>query len=43
MFGYERTIETVRQACVEGVSAEDLVEPLMSKARDFDRRRDTGG
>jgi serine phosphatase RsbU (regulator of sigma subunit) len=35
MFGYERTTETVREACVEGISAEDLVERLMSKAREF--------
>ncbi|MBD04560.1 MAG: hypothetical protein CME24_09475 [Gemmatimonadetes bacterium] len=35
MFGYDRTIETVREACVEGISAEDLVERLMSKAREF--------
>jgi hypothetical protein len=35
MFGYERTIERVREACAEGIRAEDLVEPLMSKAREF--------
>jgi serine phosphatase RsbU (regulator of sigma subunit) len=35
MFGYDRTIETVREACTEGISAEDLVERLMSKAREF--------
>ncbi len=35
MFGYERTVETVREACAEGISAQDLVERLMSKARDF--------
>jgi len=35
LFGYERTTETVREACVEGISAEDLVERLMSKAREF--------
>ena len=35
MFGYERTIETVRAACAEGVSSEKLVERLMSKAREF--------
>lgn len=35
MFGYERTIETVRDTCAEGISAEDLVERLMSKTREF--------
>ncbi len=35
MFGYERTIETVREGCAEGISAEALVERLMSKAREF--------
>jgi hypothetical protein len=35
MFGYERTIETVREGCAKGISAEDLVEQLMSKARAF--------
>ncbi len=35
MFGYERTIETVRETCAEGISAKDLVERLMSKAREF--------
>ena len=29
MFGYERTIETVREACGEGIGAEDLVDRLM--------------
>jgi sigma-B regulation protein RsbU (phosphoserine phosphatase) len=35
MFGYERTIETVREACAEGIGAEELVDRLMSKAREF--------
>ena len=35
MFGYERTIETVREACAEGIGAEDLVDRLMSRAREF--------
>jgi phosphoserine phosphatase RsbU/P len=35
MFGYERTIETVRECCGEGISAEALVARLMSKAREF--------
>ena len=35
MFGYERTIKTVREAFVEGISAEDLADRLMSKAREF--------
>ena len=35
MFGYERTIETVREACAEGIGAEELVERLMSRAREF--------
>ncbi|MBT7594139.1 MAG: SpoIIE family protein phosphatase [Gemmatimonadetes bacterium] len=35
MFGYERTIETVREACSEGICAEDLVERLIRKAREF--------
>ncbi len=35
MFGYERTIETVKAACAEGISSQDLVERLMSKAREF--------
>jgi serine phosphatase RsbU (regulator of sigma subunit)/ligand-binding sensor domain-containing protein len=37
MFGYDRTIETVREACIEGISAEDLVARLMSTARAFAR------
>ena len=35
MFGYERTIETVREGCADGITTEDLVERLMSKARQF--------
>ena len=35
MFGYERTIETVREGCAEEITAEDLVERLMSRARQF--------
>ena len=34
MFGYERTIETVREACAKGIGAEDLVDRLMSRARE---------
>ena len=34
MFGYERTIETVREAS-EGIGAEELVDRLMSRAREF--------
>ena len=35
MFDYERTTETVREACAEGIGAEELVDWLMSKAREF--------
>ena len=35
MFGYERTIETVPEACAEGIGAEELVDRLMSRAREF--------
>jgi len=35
MFGSERTIETVREACAEGIGAEDLVDRFMSRAREF--------
>ena len=34
-FGYERTIETVKEACAEGIGAEELVDRLMTKAREF--------
>ena len=34
-FGYERTIETVRVARAEGIGAEELVDRLMSRAREF--------
>jgi serine phosphatase RsbU (regulator of sigma subunit)/ligand-binding sensor domain-containing protein len=35
MYGYERTIETVREACGEGIGAQDLVNRLISSAREF--------
>jgi len=43
MFGYERTIETVREGCAEGITTEDLVERVMSKARQFAWDEPQGG
>jgi hypothetical protein len=43
MFGYERTIERVREACAEGISAEDLVEPLMEQGKRVRRGGILGG
>jgi len=35
MFGYGQTINTVREACAEGIAAEELVDRLMLRARRF--------
>jgi ligand-binding sensor domain-containing protein len=35
MFGYEQTMETVRQGCADRVDAQELVERLMHAARSF--------
>ncbi|MBT4501210.1 MAG: SpoIIE family protein phosphatase [Gemmatimonadetes bacterium] len=35
MFGFERTSETIRQACVEDLSAEALIDRLIDAVQDF--------
>ena len=35
IFGFERTAETIRQACVEDLSAEATVDRLINAAKDF--------
>jgi len=35
IFGFERTAETIRQACAENLSAETLIDRLIGTVRDF--------
>ncbi len=35
IFGFERTIETIRAGCAEGLSAEVLIDRLIGTVRDF--------
>ena len=35
IFGFERTAETIRQACAEDLSAEALVDRLIGAVQDF--------
>ena len=35
IFGFEQTAETIRAGCVEGLSAEDMIEKLMGASQDF--------
>ena len=35
MFGFERTAETIRQACAEGLSAEGVIDRLISAVKAF--------
>jgi len=35
IFGFERTAETIRQACAEGLSAEALIDHLIGAVKDF--------
>ena len=35
MFGFERTAETIRQGCQEGLAAEALLERIISEVKAF--------
>jgi len=35
IFGFERTAETIRQGCVEGLAAEALIDRLIGAVKDF--------
>ena len=35
LFGFEQTTETIRAGCAEGLSAEALIDKLISAVRDF--------
>ena len=35
MFGFEQTLETIRQGCLQDISAETLIDRLLSGVRDF--------
>ena len=35
IFGFERTAETIRQACAEDLSAEALIDRLIGAVKDF--------
>ncbi len=40
MFGFEQTAEIIRQGCQAGLSADALLERVLSEVRDFSGERD---